>query len=75
MNAKRRKRLSEANEQLNLAISVIEDVIDEEQDSLDNTPEGLQESDAFSEKEESLENLVDALEDLRLIIETIQSVL
>ena len=46
LNAKRRKRLKEVQDHISIAVSVLEDVIDDEQDSLDNTPENLQDSEA-----------------------------
>ena len=45
MNGKRREKLRMASEYLGFAKELIEKALDEEQDTLDNLPENLSESD------------------------------
>lgn len=59
MNKDRRKRLSEANDFLGKALSIITSVADEERDSLENLPESLQDSSGA----EKMENIIDLLEE------------
>ena len=59
MNARRREKLSLASEYLVTARQLIEKAQDEEQDGLDNLPEGFADSDRAAK----MENAVDALED------------
>lgn len=60
MNNKRREKLRRAIEYIGKASDIIEQVIDEEQDSMDNVPENLQMSDRY----ESMEIIIDSLEDV-----------
>lgn len=71
MNAKRRKRLGEVHEHLSIAVSTLEDVVDEEQDCLDNTPENFQDSESYAERESALEDMADTLDDLRAAMSTV----
>lgn len=67
MNNNRRKEIKKIIEQLKELQSRIEDVRDDEQDSLDNIPESLQESERYETSEAALENLdvsVDTIEEL-----------
>ncbi len=75
MNAKRRKRLHNVVDVLSGASGELEDIIDEEQDCLDNTPENLQESDTYSDREELLDNLRYALDGLQLVIDDVAELL
>ena len=75
MNAKRRKRLTDVKDALSCASSELEDIIEEEQDCRDNTPENLQDTDAFSEREDLLDDMRDALDDLNSVIETMSGLL
>lgn len=75
MNAKRRKRLHNVMDALSGASSELEDIIDEEQDCLDNTPDNLQESDMYSDREELVDNLRYALEGLQLVIDDVAELL
>lgn len=59
MNGKRREKLRRASEYLGFAKELIEKALDEEQDTLDNLPENLSESDRAAK----MENAVDSLED------------
>ena len=57
MNNKRRDRLEKANAYLSDANSIIDTIHDEEEDSLYNMPDNLQNSDRY----EQMENCVDLL--------------
>ena len=59
MNGRRREKLRKASEYLGFAKELIEKALDEEQDTLDNLPENLSESDRAAK----MENAVDSLED------------
>lgn len=59
MNGRRREKLRRASEYLGFAKELIEKALDEEQDTLDNLPENLSESD----RAWKMENAVDSLED------------
>ena len=61
MNAGRRKKLTVAIDHLREASSIVDRIKDEEQDSLDNMPENLQESERYSNMEEAVDALDDAL--------------
>ena len=58
MNDKRRKKLRQAAAFLRSAGEIVAAVLDEEQDSLDNIPDGLSETDRYA----SMEDAIDALE-------------
>ena len=59
MNKKRRERLQDAIAHLDQAVHIVESVRDEETESMENTPEGFQETERY----EAMENAVDALDD------------
>lgn len=59
MNKQRRIRVKDALELIDRARGILEEVRDEEQESFDNLPEGLQEG----EKGERMQENIDALED------------
>lgn len=62
MNEKRRNKLRQVITLLNNAISVAESVRDEEQDSIDNTPENLQGGEAFERKEQAVAGIEMAID-------------
>lgn len=62
MNKGRRSSLKEATRLLDCAIDLISDARNEEQESLDNLPENLQNSDRYESMENAIDNLEDALE-------------
>lgn len=64
MNRKRRGRLKEAGQLLGRARSIVEEVLDEERDSLDNCPENLQSSERYSIMENAVSELEDAISSL-----------
>lgn len=58
MNNKRRKQISKVIEQIEESKDIITGILDEEQESLDNMPENLLES----ERAEQSQNAIDALD-------------
>lgn len=58
MNKERRKKLEEAKVKIEQAMQIIDSVYEEEQESFDNLPEGLQ----YSEKGDDIQSNIDALE-------------
>ncbi len=64
MNNLRRKQLEIAGEKIDAAYGIIQDVLDDEQYSLDNIPENLQESERYAKMEDAVDHLSDALESL-----------
>ena len=75
MNAKRRKRLRDVADVLSGASGELENIIDEEQDCLDNTPESLQDTDSYCEREDFLDGMRDALDDLNSVINAVSDLL
>ena len=61
LNAGRRKKLTVAIDHLREASNIVDQIKDEEQYSLDNMPENLQESERYSNMEEAVDALDDAL--------------
>lgn len=58
------KELQKDKPDIDVARSILEDVLDEEEDARDNTPESLQESDRYQVCEESCDLLEQAIDDL-----------
>ena len=73
MNEKRRGRLRDALKMLSNAAVMVEMVCDGEQDSLDNYPENLQNTERFEHMETAVDSLNDALEKIDDAKEHIQS--
>lgn len=69
MNKQKRKRLSTAKEMISTACGIIEDVRDDEQESYDNLPEGIQESNVGVSMEENIDILTDAIDYLNSAVE------
>lgn len=72
MNKERRKRITEAQELLSQARSILETVRDEEQEAYENLPESLQEGERGQRMEEAADILdiaVDDLEDMESKLE------
>ena len=59
MNKLRRKQIDEIQDKLAVLREMIDEVLTDEQEALDNLPEGLQES----ERGEAMQQAIDALED------------
>ncbi len=64
MNNKRRDVLKRALNLLENASGLVNQVFDEEQDSLDNTPENLMESDQYQKREAAVDRLEEAIEQI-----------
>lgn len=73
MNKDRRRKLSEAVLHLESASGIITDVLSEEQDSLANVPENMQDGERYSRMEDAIDYLEDALEDIASAAESIHS--
>lgn len=69
MNVNRRKSVKFANELVYEALSIIESVRDEEQESIDNLPESLQ----YSERAEIMNQFIDIFDDVLSSLEDINS--
>lgn len=69
-NARRRqiraiiKKLQKDNLDIDVAISKLEDILSDEEDARDNTPESLQESERYQVCEESCDLLEQAIDEL-----------
>ena len=64
MNKKRRELLKEAYRLMTVAEEFIQTAVDEEQDSLDNMPENLLDSEKCEKMEAAIEDLENALDDI-----------
>ena len=64
MNKTRRKALSEIYDTLALIAEHLEELIDEENETLGNIPESLQATDRYQSAEEAVGNLEEALDNL-----------
>ncbi len=64
MNDKRRDILRCALNLLENASGLVDRILDEEQDSLDNTPENLMEGDRYQKREAAVERLEEAVEQI-----------
>lgn len=72
MNNAKRKELKSAIDIINLAQRKIEEVMDEEQYSLDNMPENLESSNRYADMENSIDNMEDAISGLDLVVDSIE---
>lgn len=75
MNAKRRKRLKEVHDHLSVAADTLDEIVNEEQDCLENTPENLQESDEYADRENLVDDMFDILDDIRSSVDRITEML
>lgn len=75
MNRGRRKRLQEVYDALEEQPTALEEIRDEEQESYDNYPESLQESERGQALYENVDSLDSAYNDLESLMESIQEVL
>ena len=73
MNQDRRKQIDEAAGMLQDALALIEQIRDEEQESFDNMPESLQQSDRGNASEAAAEELEDAAGNLQYVIDGIEN--
>ena len=75
MNKTRRKYLAEAIDLLGTAQTILENVIDEEQEAFDNMPDGLQCSERGETMEETIYNLQDILDNVESAQVTITEII
>ena len=73
MNNARRKTLKQAIALLENANNIIESVLDEEQDSYDNLPEGLMDSDRGTQMEENIDTLSNIQDEISNFIDELTS--
>lgn len=73
MNNTRRKTLKQAVTLLENANNIIESVLDEEQDSYDNLPEGLMDSDRGTQMEENIDTLSNIQDEISNFIDELTS--
>lgn len=73
VNERKRKSLREAIQFLNRAIFIVDGVCDQEQDAIDNLPEGLQASERCEAMELAVDSLNDATEKIEEAKEYIES--
>ena len=72
MNKKRRNDLKQSIELLSSAIKILDNVLDEETESYENMPEGLQSSERVEQMEDNisaLDNSSEMLEEAKALIE------
>lgn len=72
MNGRRREKLRRASEYLGFAKELIEKALDEEQDTLDNLPENLSESDRAAKMENAVDSLEDASSGIDDVIDSVR---
>lgn len=75
MNKQRRLNLKEASSYLEKALQIVSRAKDEEQDSLDNLPENLQDSDRCTIMENAIDALEDAINNIEQASESINNAL
>ena len=75
MNKQRRKYLAEAVDKLNEAMSIVEDVRNDEQDAFDNMPESLQCSERGEQMEEYIDNLAEAYDNISDVADALQEII
>lgn len=71
MNKKRRDKLRQANKILYEVVQMVGAVKDDEQDSIDNTPENLQGGEIYERKEQAVANIEIAIDYLNRASEEI----
>lgn len=74
MNKPRRSELSRIRGQLEQALSDLEAVQAEEEDSRDSTPENLQGTERYEESVAACDNLTDAVDGLNAAIDAISQI-
>ena len=72
MNKKRREILSSVVDRLQECYDIVDRISDDEQDSLENTPENLRESEKYAKMEDAADNLSDAADQIEYAIEHIE---
>jgi hypothetical protein len=75
MNNQRRKRLRDIIKEILVIQGKLQDVFDEEQESLDNLPENLQGTDRYANMEEYCDKMSDGISLLDEVVEIIEEVI
>lgn len=73
MNNNRRKHINDVMEQLNILLTEIEEIKDEEQEAYDNLPESLQDGDKGENMSEAVGNLEYAYDGLTEVLDYLDS--
>ena len=73
MNKKRKRELLEVTDILDDAVTSIQDVIDEEQESFDNLPPGLQDSERGAKMEDAIAFMEGLVSDIEAVEQKIKS--
>ena len=71
MNDKRRKTLARAEELLKTALKIVTDALEKEQDSRDNIPESLEDSNMAVRMNEAIDALDDAVAQIEEALDNI----
>lgn len=71
MNDKRRKTLARAEELLKTALKIVTDALEKEQDSRDNIPESLEDSNMAVRMDEAIDALDDAVAQIEEALDSI----
>ena len=72
MNRKRRKKIDAIIDALHQAMTSIEEIIEEEQESFDNLPETIQEGDQGAIMEEAINSLETARDELEPVLDYLE---
>jgi hypothetical protein len=75
MNKDRRKRLRDICAEARQLLDRLDEIQQEEQDAVDNTPEGLQNTDRYARMEQDAETLEEESSNLLDIIESLEGML
>ncbi len=70
MNKERRSRLEKVKEQLSALVSDLESIRDEEQESFDNLPEGLQQSEKGGTMQSNVDYMEEAIGSVQEVVDT-----
>lgn len=74
MNKKRRERVLKAVNSLEEISTIVEEILDEEQDAYDNMPENLLSSMRAEESEEAIETLDEAMESINSAVDALSEI-
>lgn len=72
MNNSRRFRIDKSKSYLELALDMIRDILFEEQDSYNNLPENLQDSERGNAMEDCIQNLEDSIDSIEEALEYLE---
>lgn len=72
MNNSRRSRIDKSKSYLELALDMIRDILFEEQDSYNNLPENLQDSERGNAMEDCIQNLEDSIDSIEEALEYLE---